>query len=344
MARKHWWSFLVNEEGQPINNASVSIFLAGSTTSATVYLDEFSSESKSTAPQVTTNSNGYFEFWLPDPSSSNGYSATQKFKIEWNKAGIEYGFIDYVDVYPPLIAVDETDTDTTKDKSVSNYLANLWEAHRLDTSGVVHGIEEVNTTYSSNVVKNKLVSNSLAYKWDKHESLEFGNYGTSGSTYVMGTSATSADNPHGIKPLDLSETIELTDPQYWRRNRVISYSQGKKWDDHVDNETNPHGFLSVNENDSSDTTKNKLVSNSLMHYLVNEVRHSESVTSANWTSSGGSYVIDINHDLATRYPVVQMWNTDSKLQASPVSVTSLSPSAIRVEYGSNIDAEVIILK
>jgi hypothetical protein len=114
---------LLNKEGQPIENADVSIYLAGTNTDATVFLDEFSSSSVSTSPQVITNENGYFEFWLPDPNSSSGYSITQKFKIYWDKTGIETGYIDYVDIYPTSSPVNETDSDEVKDKSISNLLA-----------------------------------------------------------------------------------------------------------------------------------------------------------------------------------------------------------------------------
>jgi uncharacterized GH25 family protein len=62
MSRVHWFSYILNDEGQGIENASVSIYLAGTTTPAIVYMDEFSSTSNETAPQVYTDSNGFFEF------------------------------------------------------------------------------------------------------------------------------------------------------------------------------------------------------------------------------------------------------------------------------------------
>lgn len=231
--RKHWWSFLLNEEGQPIQNADISVYLAGTETAVLIYKDEFSTESEGTAPQITSNQNGYFEFWLPDINNVD-YDTTQKFKIEWNKTGIEYGYIDYIDIYPSFTPVDESNTDDTKDKTVSNELANLWESHRLDDSNTVHGLEEVNEFDSVSETKNKLINNALSYKWNEHTELEFYTDSISGSTYVMGSSGTSVSEfPHSIEPLDLSANYDITDFDYWKRNKLISYQQGKTWNDYM---------------------------------------------------------------------------------------------------------------
>ena len=66
-------------------------------------------------------------------------------------------------MYPTNTPVDESSINTTKDKSVSNYLANLWESHRVDVTHIVHGIAEVDVTDDVSVVKNKLISNSIGY-------------------------------------------------------------------------------------------------------------------------------------------------------------------------------------
>ena len=337
MARIHYWGFIVNVEGQPIEGADISLYLAGTDTPILIYNDEFSPNSTDTDPQTTSTTNGYFEVWIPD-SNEGGYNTTQKFKLSWEKTGIASGFIDYVDVFSTSVAVNETDSvDITKDKSVSNKLAYLWEAHRLDNDHVVHGIDEVNELDPINTIKNKLMNNSLAFDWNKHKSLTFATSGASGDTLVVGTSATSADYPHGIKPLKVSDNILITDSEYWRTNRVISHNDGKKWDDHVNSPTG-HGISPVDENDT-DTTKNKLVSNFLMN-----TNHSETVLSHNWSLSGSNYIIDVLHDLITDYPVVQLYDTDTKLQVTPVSVKSMSNSTIRVENTTQINAEIIILK
>jgi hypothetical protein len=164
MARVHYWSFLVNVEGQPIEGADVSIYLAGSTIEALVYNDEFSSSSTSITPQLESTTNGYFEFWLPDTNSDDGYDTTQKFKVLWEKTGIASGYIETIDMYPTFSPVNETDSvNSTKDKTVSNALAYLWEEHRLDFNHLAHGISEIDISDSTDIVKDKLLSNYLGY-------------------------------------------------------------------------------------------------------------------------------------------------------------------------------------
>lgn len=62
MARYHYWQFLVNQEGQPINAADINVYLAGTTTPANVYTSETGTAYTNTLPQASTNELGYFEF------------------------------------------------------------------------------------------------------------------------------------------------------------------------------------------------------------------------------------------------------------------------------------------
>lgn len=130
MARYHYWQFIVNQEGQPINNVEVSIFKAGTSELVRVYRSEFGDDSIVVAPQVYSNNAGYFEFWLGDSSEEFGYEIGTKIKIQWYKENIAAGSIDWIDVFP--------------------------------------GFEEVNELDSSSNMKNKLVSNNLAYQWMSH--------------------------------------------------------------------------------------------------------------------------------------------------------------------------------
>lgn len=130
MSRYHYWQFLVNQEGQPIKNAEIKVYLAGSNTAAYVYRSEFGSDGTSDTPQVYTNKTGYFEFWLGDSTELNGYPIGQKFKLQWDKENVASGSIDWVDIYPGFEPVDETDsTSTIKNKLVSNELAYDWQDH-----------------------------------------------------------------------------------------------------------------------------------------------------------------------------------------------------------------------
>jgi hypothetical protein len=109
MARVHYWYYLTNEEGQPVPDASISVYQAGGTTTAIkVYAGETESSVISTAPQVTTDSNGYFEFWVADASDlTNGYSNI-KLRVAWTKPGaIDDGYVDNVEfsVFPHSYSV-----------------------------------------------------------------------------------------------------------------------------------------------------------------------------------------------------------------------------------------------
>jgi hypothetical protein len=114
--RFHYWSFLLDEEGQPIENASIWVYLAGTSTPAELYPSEngnyqttpsviytFKSyegadESDDDVDIIKTDENGFFEFWLGNVNEINGYETNQKFKINWYKAGIAEGQIDYVNI------------------------------------------------------------------------------------------------------------------------------------------------------------------------------------------------------------------------------------------------------
>jgi len=100
MARIHFWSYLLNEEGQPLQNADVTIYLAGTVVPADIYLQEAGGTYTDTAPQLTTNSEGYFEFWIGDVNEVAGYATPQKFKLSWEKIGVATGLIDFIDILP----------------------------------------------------------------------------------------------------------------------------------------------------------------------------------------------------------------------------------------------------
>lgn len=209
MARYHYWQYLVNREGQPINNANISIYEAGTTTDATVYTSEFGSDTVSVSPHLTTNQLGYFEFWIGDPDETSGYELGKKFKIKWDRSGISSGYIDYINIFPAFEEIDETDNlDSSKNKLLSNVLAYGWENHKdfnvLTDGFPIHGITYVNTTSSDNQF-NKLISNNLGKGWEDHK-----NY-----TFTTSTTATSGDEAHGLAPVVLGDD----DPVF---NKLVS--------------------------------------------------------------------------------------------------------------------------
>ena len=115
MARAHYWQYLLNTEGQPIPNADIIVYNAGTDVKAYVFDSEtggiaddhtgtiingiIPSSPHSLPPHTKTDANGFFEFWIGDHTEINGYQAGLKFKIAWSKTGsISPGEIDNVDI------------------------------------------------------------------------------------------------------------------------------------------------------------------------------------------------------------------------------------------------------
>lgn len=202
MSRFHYWQFLINSEGQPIPDANISVYLAGTNAPANIYFDEYGSNHTAVAPQVITNNMGYFEFWVGDSSEEFGYLKGQKFKLEWEKPGVALGEIDWIDVFPHVIEVDETDLSNAKNKVISNKLAFRWEEHRKhviqDNGFPIHGIEPINELDSNNF-PNKLISNLFGKRWNDHSISSFSSLPLSAVT-----------TPHGLEPADHEDPTDNT--------------------------------------------------------------------------------------------------------------------------------------
>jgi hypothetical protein len=141
MAKIHYWQYVVDKEGKPINGVKVDFFLTEDTDStqyASIYATSSTNHTTNTKDlDLKTNQDGYFEFWVGDEwEPGGGYASTQKFKLTWYKSGITRGTIEKIDLYPPLYQVNET-------------------------LGGQSPIEEAQR-------RNKLISNSLAYRWEEH--------------------------------------------------------------------------------------------------------------------------------------------------------------------------------
>lgn len=171
MARYHYWQFVVDEEGSPLDGVEIRFYLSDQpTVEANIFLNPTTGARTTTSQaDLKTDENGFFEFWVGDPwEIEGGYEHTQKFKLTWFKAGIIAGKIDPVDVFPPLLSVDETITGQSigekekKNKLISNALAFKWNNH-IDLpvpSASPHDIQPVVICDSNNEF-NKVVSNRL---------------------------------------------------------------------------------------------------------------------------------------------------------------------------------------
>ena len=173
MARYHYWQFIINQEGQPINNAEVSLYLAGTDTPAYVYSSEFGGNAINTTPQAMTNRAGYFEFWLGDDQESDGYPIGQKFKLQWEREGVASGSIDWLDIFPGFQPVDETSPDSNlKNRLISDELGHRWNSHAIHSvtnqGFPIHGLERVDPEKDDNLY-NKVVNNVLIKELMEHK-------------------------------------------------------------------------------------------------------------------------------------------------------------------------------
>lgn len=207
--RYHFWQFLLNQEGQPINDANISIYKAGTFAPVSVYTGEFTSETISDAPQLKTLSNGYFEFWIGDEEEVSGYPRGTKFKIEWHREGIASGKIDYINIFPEIEGVDESDpASSVKNKLISNALANQFITHVqhdvLFDGYPIHGMDSLDVLSNDNTY-NKIISNRLGKGWEDHKNYVFESYSSSS---VSGA-------PHDLQPVDVTSD----DPKF---NKIVS--------------------------------------------------------------------------------------------------------------------------
>jgi uncharacterized GH25 family protein len=64
--RIHFWHYVLNEGGQPLENAEIRLYLQDSpTTEADIYTSPTAATSTTCSQaDIKTDNDGYFEFWL----------------------------------------------------------------------------------------------------------------------------------------------------------------------------------------------------------------------------------------------------------------------------------------
>lgn len=332
MSRVHYWQNLIDTNGNPIDGASIYVYLANSSTPAYVYKDEITGSASNVIPQLTTSDTGYFEFWIGDSSEGSGYSSDQKFKLVWEKIGVASGMVDNIDIFPLTLPVDVTSDDTERNKSVSNLLAKRWEAHRTSQDYVVHGIEEV-VDGSETLKRNKLVSDMLAKLWNDHRLTSFDGQAPPSATDLLAD--WEPGNPHGLKPFEPGADVEDV-----TTCRIVSSKQANEWTDHVEFDFStdtvgvsgfdgmtPHGLMpcdfgtaSFDPSGASDEELeehqrfNKLVSNEVMEDVFVSLSRKakffeKEIKEEDWhlCQYAPGYNYTLTHGLGTPFPVFQMY-------------------------------------
>lgn len=139
--RSHFFSYLKDNNGIPVEGATIHVLvypLGGGTASyAYVYLTESGDPTTTFETALTTDSNGYFEFWFSDKEEGGvyGYEYQREFKITWSGSGITSGSVDKIQLFDVTKReVDTTSTGTNKNRLVSNILAKGWEEHKSNVT------------------------------------------------------------------------------------------------------------------------------------------------------------------------------------------------------------------
>ena len=102
--------------GNAVDGASVSVYLAGTNTSAVVYPTRTSNQGNSIPPQVTSALDGSVVFWL----DSNDYSYGQLFDIVVQKDGFSFSLNDVQIIV--WDAVNASNSDKLNGQNGSYYL------------------------------------------------------------------------------------------------------------------------------------------------------------------------------------------------------------------------------
>jgi hypothetical protein len=171
--RIHLWHYVLNDAGQPIENAEIRLYLQSApTTEADIYLTPTAATSTTcSVADIKSDSDGYFEFWLEGESAEGGYAHNTEFILEWYKAGTAPGYIYNYNPWPNALVWRDvnTGTDTTNvNKFISNYLGYKWyQEHIIDgiiPSAAPHNIYPVDyLSGCDDNTYNKVVSNKFIY-------------------------------------------------------------------------------------------------------------------------------------------------------------------------------------
>jgi len=172
MARIHYFQYILDNQGNPLTDAEVRIYLSDSSVEANIYVHpNRGTQTTSSVANIKTDEQGFFAVWFGDSYEKNGgYGPKQKFKVTWTK-GVFTNTINNLTIYAPLFPVDETDYyDATLNKTISNFLAKKLENHveSIVPISAPHNIVPYNAAtdlyYYNDVLCNKVISNRLAYQ------------------------------------------------------------------------------------------------------------------------------------------------------------------------------------
>lgn len=250
MARIGYWQYMVDKQGNPLQDAEVRVYLAGTNDEANIYLNStFGSFTTSSVIDLKTNKFGFVQFWVGDKwETEGGYDVTQQFKIVWQNI-----------------------VDSIQEEIDNLYL--FTPVRPIVTSDDVRGVP-------SNVDEDKVISNKQGYKWDTHVD-----------------SIVPSSAPHDLNPVVF---FDLNG----KPNRIISDKIGYQM-----------------------YTMAELAS--ITPIDISAARfHGETVSL--WTTSGGKFYSDINHNFNNYYPTVSVVKASDLHEIIPEKIESIDMDNIRI--------------
>ncbi len=178
------WHYILDEEGNPEENAEFRIYLEDDpTTEANIFLTENASTfTTASEADLKTNADGFVDFWLGSEWEDGGYSHDVTFRYEWYKAGTAPGQIKDSNPWPNAFSWENTSQGADRDyrnKFISDFLGNKWWSHLQDIipSASPHDLYPVDVTLGCDGQNryNKVVSNKLLndiFTWSESASAE----------------------------------------------------------------------------------------------------------------------------------------------------------------------------
>lgn len=174
MARIDYWQYFLDRQGRPLQDAKIRVYLAGTSIEANIYLNHtFGSVTTANAESLTTDKNGFIQFWIGDQfEPEGGYDVDQQFKIVWwNDIDSIVEEIDNLYIFTPVRSIDTSDnirgeaSNRDLDKVISNKQGYKWESHvnLIVPSGSPHDLQPIEL-FDLDHQKNRVISNKLGYQ------------------------------------------------------------------------------------------------------------------------------------------------------------------------------------
>ena len=300
------WLYLKDEEGVPLEDVYLNLYLTGTTTKAILYSDSIGTLLDQET--WTTGTSGFFNFYIGNEWSPSGYEATQFFDLSWRTSPFNYLTDGDMEANPTnnwsannahleeelyfinsgtkalkvfdwgttAVAYQNIETEPGILYSVTGYGYSATASAAIPN--IFAGSSPAVNDYGGATITVKDVWTKATFQFtalSSETSINLNCQGVSGSSAVLFddisvTRVTAQDNSGVIEHIQLFPfffSVDETD-QNEDKNKLLSNQLAYKFEQHV-NETyldEPHEIEPVNVN-LTDGKNNKVVSDSLIYEI-----------------------------------------------------------------------------